>query len=239
MAGIKKIREHFCEGIIWKQFIDPTSNTILLEVRNPDTRSLEFQVLDIHDLSLVNKFTPTQDDWWLKVEAFQDSLIYLTLFNENTPDTRGAYIYQVDGTCIFEKGDAHFQIEENSIQVKEDHDFQTIELIQPPLLSPTQYLPETEHFTSVSEFIQSEYKTSPIELIEYFEYDPYIFISFHRLYDTNKIENRMVILDDQGETIFQEKLSSNRKGVGSGTFFFYGENCYFVKGLNELKALSF
>lgn len=239
------ISEQFLNRTVWQQFIDPKSGLLLLELRKASDRSLSYMVYSLSTHTMVSDFTPNHDEWWNKVVLFYDEKIVFTRFKDESPEVQGTYISNLSGEIFWSDDTCSPIIENNKIKidsalVKNNNEVSSLftkTIEEPKIIQPLSYLAETDHFNTVASFLKEKLKCTPIEVIEYLEFNQKIVISFHTL-TNNRIENSIIVLDTGGNILFHDSISSERKGIGFGTFYVYKNQCIYIKNLEYLKTIA-
>ena len=239
------IFEQSFDRTIWQQFVDSRSALLLLELRDSSNRSLSYVVFDLNTRKVLHDFVPTHDDWWSKIVLFQDQKIVFTTFKEDSPEITGTYITDLAGKILWSNSKSYPIITNQEIQLfdlngqkqalPESHN--SFAISSPNLLEPVPYLFETDHFNTVAAFLKDTLHVQPIEAIEYLEYNEKIIIGFHILIE-NRLENSIIVLNNDGNILFQDIISTGRKGIGFGTFYVYKDHCIYIKELECLKIIA-
>ncbi len=100
------------------------------------------------------------------------------------------------------------------------------------LLLPFRYINDSTHFKTVSNYLLSTYAVQAMHVIEYLEYQGLIFISFY-VQGEEHMNNRLLVIDDEGQEEFQVTLGENLKGISDNTFFLFNGNLIFVDNRNQ------
>lgn|GEM_PF-1202350 len=92
---------------------------------------------------------------------------------------------------------------------------------------------ENEYFSKLSEYVQVVTGDQASLAFDYAECKNFIIISYY-IYSDNKLQNLLLIANEEGEVLLKEILDQGLKGVGMDTFFLLGNAVIFVKEKKEL-----
>lgn len=92
---------------------------------------------------------------------------------------------------------------------------------------------ESEYFPKLSEYVQEVTSEIPALAFDYAEYKNFIIISYY-IYSDNKLQNLLLIANEEGDVLLKEILDKSPKGVGMDTFFLLENTVIFVKEKKEL-----
>jgi hypothetical protein len=78
------------KGIVWRIETDETNSHIALETRDPDSKAVNFSVLNYKTgESLLNEIRTENDGWWNMDRIQQNTLFLHGYLSENTPEHKG------------------------------------------------------------------------------------------------------------------------------------------------------
>ena len=100
---------------------------------------------------------------------------------------------------------------------------------------PFHYTEESEHYSTVAEFLKIYIKSHPVKALEYLEFKDLVAISYY-LYQGEKLANFLLVMDTRQEIQLHEKLQEALDGVGMNTFFIMEEWLIYVKQKNQIVA---
>lgn len=108
------------------------------------------------------------------------------------------------------------------------------------LSSPFHYLEGSDYFELVKNYLFQKLKILPIKAIEYLELQNSIIISYYIYHNPEKnnslLENFLLVLDREGNILFQEKIDENLTGIGLETFFVISDQLIFTSFKKEIKS---
>lgn len=237
-------------NIIWRIAPDNASDYVLIESRDEQRKKVKFHGVDLTSGKITSEFRPNTDDWWVGIESINDKKVILHGYeSDESPIHKGLFCHSlVDGSELWNFNDYQTEnITLQSITIKSssevvskiDWNGKVIEKEEtsedPPskFNNPNPYFQDSDHFKTVSEFIQQHFNSNPIELIEYLEWKNHIFISYY-IAQNSKLANLLKVLNSDGEVVFEETLGQELKGIGINTFFLSQNQLIFTKNKTEL-----
>ena len=100
-------------------------------------------------------------------------------------------------------------------------------------IRPALYLEGAPDFETVRQFLDKSTEYVISRGVEYLEWKKWIVISVY-VENKNVLANHLIVLNDEGKILLEEKLGENLGGIGTDTFFIL-EGCLFlVKNKSEL-----
>ncbi len=247
------ITEHFqlqVEGVIWKQFIDTSTNQLVIEVRNADLHQVSFHTIDLNTGNVVNAIEPEDETWWLGIEDVCDGKIIVHGYeSEQSPIHHRVYCFDAfTGEQLWKNEEVYFyQKEAQSLWVNsKENVFQRLALATGKVLEETENVPadnlikqfvelpfhyteENTHFLTLTQFLEQQQQIQAVKAIEYWESASRIVISYYICDDSQKLENYLLILSTDGEILFQDCLESQLNGIGMDTFYVYKNQLFFIQ----------
>lgn len=240
------------EGIIWNTVITPSNGTLLLEVRNTETKLASFSAMKSENGAFFWKDVVFDEPWWVSLNASAGNLALFSIYlDTNNPDKKGIFAYDIGARKIlwwnndfslihandhFVRGtatkygnrDVILELE-NGLEVNGPNDFSPAPDI---VLRPSQYTEDHAYFITVKTFLSLKFNLLPVVALEYLEYDSLIFISVY--IEENGLANYLMIMTNDGDVLIREKLDEHLKGIGLDTFFIYAGCVFFVRNKREL-----
>lgn len=222
----------------------PTENRWAIELRDAETRTASWAILDLDEGVVCWQTTPEATDWWTTLTAFAgDNLL---LHNYRYPDipepTDLLAVAVANGQLRWATPGVVFVRdvpEEKSLLVAhkrgEGVEYKFLDpesglilgradssLTQPDGLptgtSPVRYLPGEPYFELVTTFMEKIVGKHPWEAVDYVESNPYIAFSYY-LYEQEKMVQRLLIIDSHKAIVYHETLSRDRQGIGRDTIY--------------------
>lgn len=83
------------EGMIWKILIDPLTNTLVLEIRNGETRSVTFSAYALNAQKFLWENLECEEPWWLGLEeAYNGFVILHEYINPQSPEHKCVFVHE-------------------------------------------------------------------------------------------------------------------------------------------------
>lgn len=257
------LSQHFeieVEGFVWKQFIDPLQNYLILEVRNADLHQVSFHVIQLETGNLIHSIFPKEETWWIGIqEVINGKIIAHAYESEQSPIHKGVTIYDSkSATVLWENQEVYFyQKEENIIWVStSEQEFLQLEISDGKVLKtqkeipfiitsseelvelPLNYSEENTHFKTIFDFLKQLQGVEAVKTIEYWESLNRIVISYYICDEKEKLENYLLVLSIDGEILFQDCLDVELSGIGMDTFYVYQEKLFFIQEKRKLISIN-
>lgn len=195
------------KGVIWSSILSNTGASLILDVRDSESKSIKYCLLNLETFEYSLLKTP-EVSWWSMLEAFDASLYISEYQDTNDPNNKKFY--------RLEKSE-QIEIEETEIPLNEKAPIQ-----------PTIFEPESSYFNTVSDFLSLELACSS----EYLEFNNKIIMSYY-LRSDKTLDRHLLVLAD-GKKIIKEVQDNEMAGFASGAFFVHDNKLFFVKGRNEI-----
>ena len=196
------------------------------------------------------------EPWWISLAAAAGDILLLTVYTDtDNPDKQSLIAYDVNAQQLIWWYNGFTLKSVSAAHVMGvDHKFPGVETLldlftgKPvrnvdfhlgdsqnfPVIRPFQYEEGTAHFETVRQFLLTRTARIPAARVEYLEWEGLIFLSV--FVNDNGLANYLYAFDSSGNTLLEETLGVNLKGVGLDTFFIYSGHLIFVKNKNELRG---
>lgn len=177
---------------------------------NTDTNTIVFQ----------NKTFP--NSWWSEIAGIENDTIILKEFvsDQSAPQIKKYLLLQLsDFSLIAEKPD--FYLPESSFSI----------------IFPMVFDNENPHSATITEFLNGINITGSLPFYEYHEDNNLIIISYYLSKNTS-MDNFLLILNRDGEVLFNEAIQTGAIGMGVDTYFLYNNNVYFIQDKKTLKVYT-
>lgn len=244
---------HTLDAVVWKQQVDPIKKLLVVELRDPDTRTVSFQCIDLANGDIYDPFTPEKEDWWIGLEQVQSGFALIHHYlQEEQPVRNGLDCYTIPNWKMqWERPEVQYlEITNNNVKVLDTEEALTLSLSSGQEVEdnsdtfkagleirfPEQFPADHSHFKTVAQFLHQTWGYQAVEGLEYLEHKALVLISYY-LYTDQKLENYILVMKDDGEVIFQDCLGTQLSGIALDTFFIYEEQLIFVKQKNEIISL--
>ncbi len=262
---MKPYATYTLEGIIWKMHIDTSTDSLALETRNETAWQVAFAWISLADARLHWENFTLEENWWIGlVSAYQGILLFHQFPQAERPEPKGIIaLDSIQKEVIWQLPDyqLHNQYKDQILaQCKEGENFeyhqidlqtgkinptpsrdflhQFTQQAQKGFIYPQHYKESTAYFDTVAEFLKQVIQINPVQAIDYMEVNNYIIINYFYEKDS-KIQNNLLILDDNVRILLHQQLMNQNKGIGLDTFFVYQNYLFFIIEKCQLKIYRF
>jgi hypothetical protein len=237
----------------------PTSNLWAIELRDPNTKTVSWALLDLDQSSICWHTTPEATDWWTTLTAFYGGNLYL--HNYRYPDIpeptdllavsagNGQLKWVLPGVVLVREASEkkallvakkhgegvayHLADPESGLLVEQAVNDPAMVSEKVSSTSPIRYLPGDTYFDQVTTFMGKLVGKHDWRAVDYVESNPYIAFSYY-LYQEGKVAQRLLIINDRKEVVYHETLSENRQGIGRDTILLKAGLLLCLRNNNEL-----
>jgi len=256
-STLEKNFSHHFPGKIWTLVAATDKNLLFIEIRDEANFQVSFYALEYTANEFVWKDLRLKESWWVSLQAAHgDMALFQSYMSKGNPDHK-----KLIGFDIFNKT-IRWEVEEFSFYDWNDTTilgYLTNGDIQPAIIdretgavqavgwenktsvrdthskSPAQYLEESTHFESVKSFILQKTGWTIVRGVEYLEMDGRIMVSAYSDHE-GSLANYLLVFNQAGTLLMQEKLGEKLEGLGTDTFFVLSGCLFFVKNKSELVA---
>ncbi len=250
----------FFNGHIWRIFPDTDFQVLVLEIRNYEAREVSFAAVDLIEKGLIWQDFKLSEPWWTGIETVKNGHILFHGYNHiQYANHLGISCMSIaNQQIIWERKDFIFKsISQNHIIVS--HRKETLftkflqinffsgeimsefegqvgfELDTPSsVLYPLKFESDDSAFSKVLTFLEKKMQLKAVFTVEYLEYNECIIISFY-IKEGDKLQNRLILLDNNANLLHDWLLAENLTGIGTQTFLVINNRLIFVQHSNELK----
>jgi hypothetical protein len=201
------------EGKIWKTISNASGKYLAIEVRDESKHQVSFFILNTYERTWLWDEITFEEQWWINLQSFSEQTLQ--------------FVYYEDGQSPEQK--QHLTLDIHSQVVKEEVITEVDSTIQPP----AHYLENSEHFTTVSKFLQQKFNISPVKAVDYLENQGLIVISYY-LWQKEHLANFLLMIDVSGTKKSHILLADNLKSIGIDTFFMVESSLYTIRDKAEL-----
>jgi hypothetical protein len=261
---LQKLFSHTFSQNIWRilPHPDPARNEWAVELRESSEKNISFAIIDLSVPELRWQVTPEGADWWTSLTAFSGDHIFL--HNYRYPDLpqptdllaisvdTGNLLWALPNYVLVRTLDndlievATFsgeQFQKSFFDIKTEKHSPAIEGINLPeaeiiLKQPVRYKERNVYFDRLAIFLMDITGISKPICIDYLDERPYMIFSYY-IYEQEKVAQYLLIVTDQKEIVFKEKLSEGRDGVGQSTMMLKNKVLVYLKNNNEFSSLTF
>ena len=259
MAGIEFHSSQLFSGIIWKTLLDEQSNIIFVESRDSEHKRVTFSAFDLERNTFLWKDVEFEEKWWISIGYVSTGILLFTLYTDtHNPDKKSLIAFDVhlqqirwwknnfvvayvsNGAVVghdvkFGAGTVCLDIRSGTERAGAMQEFQPSQNLS--LIKPLQYIQGTDHFETVSVFLERKCSITPVYALEYSEHKAMIIVSaFVGLTD---LANYLIVFNSEGDIVLKEQLGENLKGIAYDTFFIMAGFLIFVKNKRELISYRF
>jgi len=229
---------------------------LILETRDTATQRVAFSALNFRTDIFLWKNKVLDEPWWLSLNAVSGDVVLFTIYlDKNNPDRKGTLAYTLkDLSLTWWNNDFsiseiyHSAIKGQSGRYGLKHAFldvrtgsllnaADVELkpVSSFILRPTQYVADTEHFSTVKTFLSEKLNLQPVSALEYLETERNVAISCYiQTANSTQLANFLIVMSRAGKVLLQVELDQSVNGIGLDTFFLIDDFIFFVKDKTEL-----
>lgn len=238
-------------GKIWQTALDIREGKMVLEIRNAETRSLHFRVIDLRACRETPDFAIPAADWWTTPVSLHYPLLFLEQYaNPQDPTDKSLLIYHLTKQELV-KREEHFQLVSVEAEKVTGHHPRNRDekreftlaghFRQEPgeranrLEHPLFYVPGSSGMNSVREYLQLEPGGPGCE---YLEFKTYIIISYYLRSSTEaKFVRKLLVLKGDDE-LYHDIQDDRLDGFARGAFFMWNELLIFIKNGNQINGIE-
>ncbi|MBX2841222.1 MAG: DUF4905 domain-containing protein [Flammeovirgaceae bacterium] len=261
-TGLSKILEYESEGQIWKIIPDTKEQKIILEIRDGDNREVKFSALDYAKGAIIWEDLQFEEEWLTSIYGASGGNAYFFEFEDaEIPQPKGIIavvirdkdILWYHENYILEKilqkellvseereGEKHFfylNVDDGEIKKTKPEGEKTL-TEKEEILSPLKYEEGNEHFETIKKFLNDMLNAEPFGIIDYLEINGLIILGFYKK-DKNGIISNLLILNLEGEILFETILEIGLKGIGENIFSVLNNKCLiFLEGKTKVVGLD-
>jgi hypothetical protein len=247
---------HTFSGIVWNMLAN--GDRLFIETRDAGNKTAMFSCVEVTSGKWLVEDKIFDEPWWVSLGGAAGDVLLLTVYTgTDNPDKKSVVAYDVNAHKVLWYRNGFALSETTSRYVigqdtRNPGQFVALDLFTGNLTSSTEshladsqnftvirpfhYEEATDHFNTVGNFLQTRMGISPLRRIEYLENNGLIIIS--AFVQESELANYLLVFDDGGQFLLQEKLGENLKGVALDTFFIFSGHLMFIKDKTELRAYT-
>lgn len=236
-------------GTLWNTLALPTKNIVFLELRDEERRLVSFSGLHYHSGTYLWKDRSYSERWWLSLLTASDEVLLLQRYHPDNPDLRSLIALHADSGEIrwsreeftFERisGGRVYGFTGTEIRSPGSLDLVTGNLMADNSLTddvkneisgalrPFLYQERTPYFTTVRDFLSTNFDHHPEGGVEYLEFNGKVVISYH-IKTPDGLTNYLLVIRESGPVLLHEKMAVGLRGLGTDTFFVLSGCLFFV-----------
>ena len=188
-----------------------------IEQRDELKRLVTFSAYDFIEHRFLWRDVVLFEKWWVNLAGATKDYVVLKVFESTENPDKTSF--------LFLNADTGKPISNQDQQIEWRHTNNTV--------SPFQYQVGEADFETVKNFLIDRQREMPVLGVEYVEYADHIIISYYVTTPEN-MTNRLAIFNLKGESLYEEEIGTNLKGMGINTFFVASGYLFFVKNKTEL-----
>ncbi|WP_421869680.1 DUF4905 domain-containing protein [Marinoscillum sp.] len=225
---------------IWQVVLSEETGKLIAEVRNEETQSTKYHLIDLVGCDQEESFTIQQSDLWTSILHYCDPYLLLEQFKDpNDPSTKDLMIYDVLNKTV-EAEISQFQFQERSglelIGVDpKDPKIEKAYTLRTLNTSNTYHMRSPVYYPSGSESCQlvEEFLDIPASGLgcEYLEEGDFIIICYYVRLGT-KFDRWLMVIKSECE-IYHSRIDREMDGFASGGFFVLDRLLVFIE--NRIK----
>lgn len=247
---------------IWRVLPDAINdaNRWAVELRGGEEKTVSFAILDGDSGRLLWEASPFGTDWWSSMTAF--SANHLFLHNYRYPEipeptdllmlsgNTGEVQWVLPNHILVEtltaetlrvatkRGDQVRYLECNADTGLCREELSTAKVTASKIIlkEPIRYKEGNKYFEELADFIREYSNGEAPVIIDYIDRKPYLMFSYY-IYEHNKIAEYLLVVTENGECVFQDKLSEGRDGMGKSTMLLRGDTLVYLKNNKEFVGL--
>ncbi len=236
--------------------VSEQDRVLVVEVRDTTTKQVSFSAIDLRTHEFIWQDATFDEPWWMDLSGVSSGIVLFTVYLDTTnPDRKAIFAHRLaDKSLVWWNNDfsmrriASHSIEgfsttyglhplTLSLQTGEVIDSEEHpSLVEQQTVKPQQYLAGQANFELVKTFLLDALNLSVVTALEYLEVDGLIFVSCY--VQENGLTNYLIILEENGTVLRQEKIGEQLKGIGLDTFFILAGSVFFVKNKTALVRLT-
>lgn len=202
---------------VWNMLPFAGKPVIAIEQRDEVKRLVSFSAYHFIDHRFLWRDVVLPEKWWVNLAGTTKDHMVLKVFeNTENPDKTSFFLLEADTGKL---------VSTPHQQIDWVHTNDTVH--------PFQYLDGEPEFETLKSFISSQHKQAAMLGAEYMEYAGQVIISYY-VGAPAKFKNLLAIFNQQGESLYEEEIGTNLKGIGINTFFITSGYLFFVKNKTEL-----
>lgn len=245
-------------GTLWNTLALPAKSIVFLELRDEGRRLVSFSGLHYDSGTFLWKDRSYSERWWLSLLTASDEILLLQRYHPDHPDLRSLTAVDTDsGELRWTREEFTFErmsrgrlygftgtevrspacldlatgiiMDSKSITDSEDNKISGA-------LRPFLYPEGTPYFTTVRDFLSTNFDHRPEGGVEYLEFNGKVVISYH-IRNPDGLTNYLLVIRESGAILLHEKMADGLRGLGTDTFFVLSGCLFFV--MNRELLLSY
>lgn len=239
-------------GTIWRMEIDALSDTILLEIRNNEDRSVSFSSIDLKSGQLYFEDITTPERWLTGIECAWDGVLLIHYYQSETgPTHKGLLaIDAITGQTLWNNFTYAFdhltangpvvydtRIQPRKLFLADIKTGATTRIYEPYIL------PEPENHIVVPEQLAAGLLPAGLitihpygNWVHYLEYNNFRIVSLHALKAGQLIQTLYVF---EGDTVmYEDLLNADIQKIQPEAFIMHNNCLIYIKNKTKLKVLS-
>ncbi len=221
---MKKIEIKYKEpgGIIWKILPDEQGDHLVVESRDGTRRKTILSILNLTGNDFLYTTEELPKSWWIGLVAVEaDKIVFQGYKESNSPEPKGYYSFELKTGKLLESKE------------EEIYEFSSADEKDEITFFPLLYNEDNPHYTTIISFLKNNNGYTVVGPLEYMEHGKNVLISFY-IQENKKMTNILLVLDEEGNTLLEDKLIEGAEGVGLASFFICKSKLIYVKNKTSI-----
>lgn len=236
-------------GILWNTLALPAKKILFLELRDEARRMVTFSALQYDTGTFLWNDQSYAERWWLSLLAVSDDVLLLQRFNPDHPERRSLLAVDAATSASLWTRD-EFMLER--ISSRYVHGFEgrdggkavCLDLASGNIVAdisardsggskisgtrrPFLYQEGTPYFTTVRDFLSTNFGHRPEGGVEYLEFGGKVVISYH-IRNPDGLANYLLVILESGAVLLHVMMAQGLRGLGTDTFFVLSDCLFFI-----------
>jgi outer membrane protein assembly factor BamB len=256
------------DSLVWKISADAQNNILALELRDHDSRSVDFAAIDLKSNKILWQGVKLEETWWLGLNTCYHGRIYLHSYKDpQNPEHKDIFALDArTGKIAWKDTEKTFYLisEKQLIAMQGDEDNRKYIGLDPATgktlielslkdvfkIASGKKVPESEKIRNPFHFsAEHPYFSKISDFVKEITGEQAVIAADYLengeqviisfyLYSTDGMSNHIILVDENGVIIFRACLAAQIKGIGFDTFFVFENVLIFVKEKKELIFLK-
>lgn len=242
-------------SVLWNTVALPDKRILFVENRDETRRKVTFSALRYDSGTFLWKDRELVEPWWAGLLAASADTLLMQRYNPDNPDKKALIAVDVETFKIqwtaedfsFDRllpgaVSGFFGMDDPeliTLDLKSGQETASADLKESPddeisgPVRPFHYQEGTSYRATVSDYLFRIFGHRPEGHIEYLEIGGKVVISYH-IRDENNLTNYLLVIEESGKVMLNEKLGEGLTGLGTDTFFVLSGCLFFVRKKKEL-----
>ena len=262
---LQLILQHAFEAPVWKMTLGDDTGRLILSTRDADAHEVSYHALDLATGELLWEGLGFEQSWWTELHYDQAGVLVFSL-QEDSMNPENKTWFGIDANShelCWQLDDFHatglagdyltgwYRSTDEAgalryFELKSGREISAKALTLPKaeesannvLQYPLHYSEESEHFALFSKYLTRQLQVAPRGAVDYLETTEGVILSGY-FATGKKLENFLLVISHEGDTLLYDTLGKNLSGLASETFMLYQGQLWYMKNKNELIGYAF